>query len=84
MNRKEASEYLRNVLANIQSNLEPEEIAALIQAKEELEKNCANCERLYRNGSRGDYCGIYEMRIGEPNNWFCADHEEGDNFLEPL
>lgn len=84
MNRKETAEQLRNLILSRHNDLEPEELATLILAKEELEKNCANCEQLYRNGNRGEYCGCFEFRIPEPDNWFCADHKEGDNFREPF
>lgn len=84
MNRKEIAEQIGSIIANNHPNLEPEEIDILIQAKEEFNKNCANCEYLYSQGTRGGYCGMYEMRIVEPDNWFCADYKEGDNFREPF
>ena len=76
MNRKETAEQLSNMIANNLPNLKPQEIATLILAKKEFEKNCSNCAHQYRNGSRGDYCGYYEFYIPDADEWFCANHQK--------
>lgn len=84
MNRKEVAEQISSMIANNHPNLEPEEIATLIQAEEELKRSCANCLYLYTKNRSGGYCGMHEMGISQPDNWFCAEHKEGDNFREPF